>query len=110
MTARRVYIVQGLTVVTILGFLGVLACSLGQPGYTVTRLAFFAILGGLAVLGAAGVVSRRILPTAVGACGLLLLGLWQAVLWMVIFPVVGILLVATVVIAAQEPTEGPTGG
>jgi len=94
MVSLRESLGRGLTVVVVLAFLGVLGYYLAAPGYTWTRLAFFAVLGGLAVAGAVGVLSRRGPVTAVGAGGLLLLGFWQAVLWMYVLPVVAVLLVA----------------
>lgn len=59
---------------------------LGGPGYTTTRLAFFALVAGVAWAGAAGALLGR--PVAVGASafGLFLLGFWQAVLWIVVLP------------------------
>ncbi len=69
------------------------------------RVAFFAGLGGLPVLGVAGVVYQREWMVAASACGLLLVGFWQAVLWMYILPVVGVLVIASAVVASQEPTN-----
>lgn len=99
-----------MTVLVVVAFLGVLGWHLGQPGYTQTRLVFFAILGGLAVTGAVGIFYQRETVAAGSACGLLLLGFWQAVLWIFIFPVIGMLVVATVVIATQERTNTPIRG
>ena len=104
MTLNRLSIVRGLSAVSVLAFLGALGYYLVQPGYTWTRLGFVVSLGGLAVLGMAGVIFHRELVTVVGACGLLLVGFWQAILWIYIFPVVTVLLVATIAIANQEPT------
>lgn len=94
-------VVRWLTVAVVGSFLAVLGWYLGQPGYTVTRLAFFAVLGGLAVAGAAGVLFERSVVAAGSACGLLLLGFWQAVLWIYVFPVCGVLLIGAVVVAEQ---------
>ncbi|UPV76863.1 hypothetical protein M0R89_20560 (plasmid) [Halorussus limi] len=105
MRVTRVSVVQATTVLVVAAFLGVLGQYLGRPGYTQTRLAFFAVLGGLAVAGAAGVVYRRETVAAGGACGLLLLGLWQAVLWIYIFPVVGVLAFAIAVTATPDWTD-----
>lgn len=103
MVSPRESLGRGLTVVVVVAFLGALAYYLVRPGYTWTRLAFFAVLGGLVVAGAVGVLTRRKPVTAVGAVGLLLLGFWQAVLWMYVLPVVAVLLVA--VLIAPEPGE-----
>lgn len=110
MTPTRILVVRWLTIMVVVAFLGVLGWYLGQPGYTRTRLVFFGILGGLAVTGATGVVFQRELVAAGSAFGLLLLGFWQAVLWMCLFPVIGILVVAIVVIAAQEQSDTAVTG
>ena len=110
MPSTKAAVVRWLTVLGVVAFLGVLGWYLGQPGYTQTRLVFFAVLGGLAVAGAAGVVYQRMLVTLGGAAGLLLLGFWQAVLWIFIFPVVGMLVVAALVVAPQERTDTPDRG
>lgn len=102
MTARRFAAIDGLTAAVVVAFLAVLGSFLGRPGYTPTRLAFSAVLGGLAVAGAAGVVRRRELVAAAAAGGLLLLGFWQAVLWIHVFPVVAVLAVAAVLVSNRE--------
>ncbi|WP_256295974.1 hypothetical protein [Haloarchaeobius salinus] len=94
MTATRRSLVQGLTAVVVVAFLVVLGYYLVQPGYTWTRAALFAVLGGLAVTGAGGVIYQRGRLASVGAGGLLLLGFWQAVLWIYILSVVVVLAVA----------------
>lgn len=106
MTAARRSVVRGLTVAATVAFLGVLGYYLVQPGYSWVRLAFFTVLGGLAVLGTAGVVYQRERVAAGAACGLLLLGLWQAVLWVYIFSVVGVLVVASLV-SARDNSANP---
>jgi hypothetical protein len=102
MTATRGSIVHGLTVVVVVAFLGVLGYYLFQPGYTWTRLTGFAVLGGLAVVGAAGVIYQRGLLAGVGAGGLVLLGFWQAVLWIYILPVVVVFSVASFTTPNQD--------
>lgn len=87
MTATRRSIAHGLTVVVVVAFLGVLGYYLFQPGYSLTRLALFAVFGALAVVGAAGIIYDRGLLVGVGTVGLVLLGFWQAVLWVYILPV-----------------------
>ncbi|WP_440988373.1 hypothetical protein [Haloarchaeobius baliensis] len=99
---------HGLTVVVVLAFLGVLGYYLGQPGYTWTRAALFAGLAGLAVTGAAGVIYQRGLLATVGAGGLLLLGFWQAVLWIFILPVVVVLSVAFVTTPERDSPNRST--
>lgn len=63
-----------------------LAWLLPGPGYTTTRLAFFAALAAVAWGGAAGAVAGRASVVGASALVLFLLGFWQAVLWIVIIP------------------------
>ena len=111
MENARVSTARGLTVVGTVAFLGVLAYYLGQPGYTWTRLALFAVLGGLAVSGAVGVFYNRELMAAAGACGLLLLGFsLAATLWMSLIPVAAILAISALLIASPEQRGTPVTG
>lgn len=87
--------VRGTTVVGVAVFLGVLARYLGQPGYTNVRLVFFTLLALLATTGAVGVFRRSPRLGLGSAGGLALLGLWQAVLWLPLALVVGLLVGAT---------------
>ena len=105
MTASKITAVRALAVLAVVGFLGVLGWSLGQPGYTSTRLLLYAVLGGFAIAGAAGIVYERPFVGAGGACGLLLLGFWQAALWLYIFPVAALLVVAAVILSNHENTN-----
>ena len=98
-------VVRWVSVLSVSGFLGTLGYYLVQPGFRWTGVASFPGLGGLAVLGGTGVVSQRERVVAACACGLLLVGFWQAALWMYILPMVAILVVASVVVASQEPTK-----
>ncbi|MGB9965751.1 hypothetical protein [Halobacterium hubeiense] len=97
--------VRALAVLAVAAFLGVLGWSLGQPGYNSTRLLLYAVLGGFAIVGAAGIVYERPFVGAGGACGLVLLGFWQAALWLYIFPVAGLLVVAAVLLVNQGNTN-----
>ncbi len=81
-------------VVTVLAFIGVLLYYLPKPGYSQSRLIFFGILAGIALLGAAGVIVRNIAAIVVGSLGLFALGYWQVVFGIYILPTAGILLVA----------------
>ena len=101
MPDRTVSIVRALTLTVVVAFLGVLGYYLVQPGFTWVRLAFFAVLAGLAVVGAVGLYGERELLTVGAAIGLLLLGFWQTVLWLFIFPVAAVLAVGVVVVANQ---------
>ena len=71
---------------------GVLLWYLPQPGYSQSRLVLFALIGGAATLGAVGAVADRPGVTLAGAVGLFLLGFWQAVLSVFIYPVVALFL------------------
>ncbi|SEP26223.1 hypothetical protein SAMN05216388_10578 [Halorientalis persicus] len=110
MTASKITAVRALAVLVLVAFLGVLGWSLGQPGYNSTRLLLYAVLGGFAIIGAAGIVYERPFVGAGGACGLLLLGFWQAVLWLFIFPVAALLVVAAVLLANHENTSPSVAG
>ncbi len=101
---------QGLSVAGVVAFLGVLAWYLGQPGYTRSRLALFAALGICAVAGAAGVVFERQVVSGIAVCGLVVLGLFQAVLWVYILPVGALLLVAAVGTAVRERSNPSATG
>lgn len=104
MTATKVTVVRGLSVIAVAAFLGVLGGYLSRPGYGPSRLVLLGVLGTVAVVGVAGVVFERPFVAAGGACVLMLMGFWQAVLWVYIFPVAGVLVVAAVVLANHEQT------
>jgi hypothetical protein len=110
MTTSKITAVRALAVLVLVAFLGVLGWSLGQPGYNSTRLLLYAVLGGFAIVGAAGIVYERPFVGAGGACGLLLLGFWQAALWLYVFPVAALLVVAAVLLANQENTSPSVAG
>lgn len=103
-------IVPGLTVAVTFSFLGVLGYFLFQPGYTWTRLVFFAVLGGFAVLSTAGVVYRRTRVAAGSAFVLFLLGFWQAALWLFIWPVAIGLFIGSFVSPNREKSNSPSVG
>lgn len=102
MTLRAVSVVRWTTGTVVVAFLAVLGWYLAQPGFTWTRLVFFAVLGGTAVAGAAGIVYQREVVAAGSAFGLFLLGFWQAVLWIYVLPVSVMLLVAAVLVADRN--------
>lgn len=95
MNLTRTDAARGLAVATVIAFLGVLLWYLPKPGYTHVRLAFFAVLASLAVTSGVGVVRDSSGPIVVGIGGLLLLGFWQAVLWLYVYPTVGLLVIAS---------------
>lgn len=107
MAVTRVTVVRGLVVVVTVAFLGVLGWYLGQPGYTQARLVLFAALGGLAGAGVLGVFFRRELVIVGATGGLVLLGFWQAVLWVYIFPVVLVFLITVLVLANSDSADSP---
>lgn len=84
--------------------LGALGWYLQKPGYTTSRLVLFAILGGAGVLALYGIVAERGTIVGVGITVLFALGFWQAVLWIVVYPVIAVLVVATLV-GGAEPDE-----
>lgn len=86
--------IRWITVSSVIAFLAVLVWYLGQPGYSHVRLAFFVALGLLAVAGAVGAVRHSAPLVALGSGGLFLLGFWQAALWVYIYPVVALLVLA----------------
>lgn len=98
---------QAVAVGATLAFLGVLACLLSKPGYSTTRLGFFAILGGFAVIGVVGVVRNSTPAVAVASLGLLLLGIWQAVLGIFVLPMVGVLLMTHLFEALDGESVSP---
>lgn len=110
MVGTRASIVPGITVAVTIAFLCVLGYFLFQPGYRWTRLAFFAVLGGLAVLSTAGVVYGRTRVAAGSAFVLFLLGFWQAVLWLFIWPVAIVLFIGSFVSPTRERSNSPSMG
>lgn len=102
MGPTKVDAVRGVTILVVVAFLLVLGRHLGQPGTSLARLGFFSVLGGVAAIGAAGVFFERTFVAAGSACVLLLLGFWQAALWVYVFPVSGLLVAAAVLLAYYE--------
>lgn len=105
MAPSKVNAVRGVTVLVVVVFLLVLGRHLGQPGTSLAQLGFFSVLGGIAAIGAAGVFFERTYVAATSACALLLLGFWQAALWVYIFPVSGLLVAAAVLLEYDESTS-----
>jgi hypothetical protein len=66
---------------------------------------FFIVLGGLAVLGAAGVIFQREWVAVSGAVGSLAVGFWQAILWIYIFSIV-VVLFTTSLILTKDYSSG----
>lgn len=91
-TARTASVLLATLAVCVL--LAALGWFLQEPGYTTSRLAFFAVIGGAGVLSLYGIVVARSTVAGVGVVLLFLLGFWQAVLWIVVYPVVALLVVA----------------
>ncbi|SDR19990.1 hypothetical protein [Natronobacterium texcoconense] len=92
--SSRTTAARGIVVLTVVGLVGVLLYYLPQPGYGPFRLVLFGLIAGAAVLGGIGVVRRRPAFTIGGIVGLFLLGFWQAVLSVFIFPAIGLFLLA----------------
>lgn len=93
-----------MTLAALLVFLAVLAFYLDQPGYTERRLLFFLALGLVATIGTAGAYTGRALVAAAGAVVLALLGFPQAVLWVFVLPMAGVLGATALLIALDERT------
>lgn len=72
---------------------------LPSSGYTMTRLAFVALVVVISWGGVAGAVFDRPPAVIVAAVALLLLGFWQAVLWIFMLPAALGLVVAGVILA-----------
>ena len=85
-----------LAIVSVGGFLGVLGYYLMQPGLGWSRMALFAVLGGCAVLGGVGAYRRHTRLTVIGGSGLLLIGGWQPVLTVFVWPVLLLLALSVV--------------
>lgn len=96
--------VRGTALAALLVFLAVLVFFLDRPGYTTARLVLFVGLAAAATLGTAGAVAQRKVVAAQGAVLLALLGLWQATLWIFVFPMAGVLGAASLLIALDERT------
>lgn len=97
MTYSRTDLARGAALGAVLAFLGVLLWLLPQPGYQLSRLLLFGALAAAALIGGFGVLDRRPIVTVVGIGGLVLLGFWQAVLGVFVWPVVVLLLVVALI-------------
>lgn len=106
MEGTRPPIVPGIAVAVTVGFLCVLGYLLFQPGYRWTRLAFSAVLGGLAVLSTVGVVYGRTRLAAGSAFVLFLLGFYQAALWLYIWPTAIVLFIGSFLRSSNPRTGG----
>lgn len=99
--------IRGVALLSVVALLGVLGYYLPQEGYSHSRLALVGLLSVTAVLGGIGVLRRRPAVTGIGVLGLFLLGFWQAVLSVFIYPVIALLVVATLVGTADDEAEPP---
>lgn len=97
--------VRWAVVLVVTGFLAVLAWYLPAPGFSLSRLGLFGALAVAAVGGAVGVLRRRADLTVGGAFTLALLGVWQAVLSLFVWPVVVVLLLAAAGISDSTGTS-----
>ncbi len=109
MNVSRDSIARGISGAVVTAFLGVLSWYLFQPGYSWMRGVLFVALGGLAVVGIAGVWHRRTQLVAGSVAGLLLLTVSLAgTLWMFILPVIVVLAAANLVKSKQERPTTPS--
>lgn len=95
---------RGMAIAALIAFLGVLVVYLDRPGYSTGRLLLFTALGGTATLGTAGVVAGRAIIAAAGAVSLALLGFRQAVIWMFVLSMAGVLAAASMLVVLDERT------
>lgn len=98
-------IARAASVLGVLGLLVVLASLLPSPGYGVSRLSLFVLIGAVAIFGGIGALLER--PALVGGSGVgvFLLGFWQAVLGVFMLPV-AVVLVLTAFIVDDAGEEG----
>lgn len=110
MFSTLVDVARWATLLGVVGLLGLLAWYLPSPGYGSTRLAFFAVIGSVGVIGAVGAFLDR--PYVVGgsAAGMFLLGFWQFTLGLYMVPVAAILLfTAVLIVLKRERAETDDG-
>lgn len=99
-------LIRGATYLSVLVLVAILLWILPSPGYSQSRLVLFGLIVAAAVLGATGTYLHRPKITATGVIGLFLLGFWQAVLSVFIWPVIG-LLVLTASIDYKHSSNRP---
>ena len=104
-TADPSDITRLLGIAAVIGFLGLLVWYAPRQGYNEVRLSFLAALGGLAIIGAYGLVQRSPWLTAAAASTLAIAAFFQAILWVVIAPLVAVLVLAAVVDGYIETTN-----
>jgi hypothetical protein len=97
---------RALAVTAVLALVAVLLWFLPKSGYSHLRLALFAGLAGSAATAGAGVLRESSRLVAVGVVGLVLLGVWQAVLWVFVLPVAGALVVASLLAPGARDGSG----
>lgn len=96
-------IARGAAIIAALYLTGGLLWLLPSSGYTPVRLLLFLLILVCGWIGTLGVLRRRISLIVIGAIGLLLLGFWQAVLWVFMIPTAVILLIT--VFALNNPSN-----
>jgi len=104
-TLSRSTLASGLAVFAALVLTIGLLSYLPQDGFRLSRVVLFVAVAGLAWVSALGVVRDRPTLGTAGAVGVVLLGFWQAVLWIWLLPTAGLLLVATVLSSPEEDTH-----
>ena len=92
----------GLAVLAVVYLTAGLVWLLPAPGFGTSRLLLFAVVVAVAWIGAVGALRHRPGLTAVGGVGLLLLGFWQAVLWIFMLPAAAVLLAAAGVLSSRR--------
>jgi len=101
----RSTLASGLAVFAALVLTTVLLGYLLRDGFLLTRVLLFVAVAGLAWVSALGVLRGRPAVGTAGALGVVLLGFWQAVLWVPMLPTAGLLLLATVLSSPDRDTR-----
>jgi hypothetical protein len=99
---------SGLAVFTALVLTTALLGYLLRDGFLPTRVLLFVAVAGLAWASVLGVVRDRPAIGTAGAVGVVLLGFWQAVLWIWLLPTAGLLLGAVVLSTRRRDTHCET--
>lgn len=87
-------IARGTAIIAAFYLTGGLLWYLPSPGYTTVRLLFFLLIFACGWIGTSGVLRQQTSLLIIGVGGLVLLGFWQAVLWMFMLPTATVLLIS----------------
>jgi hypothetical protein len=101
-------LIRGTAYVSVLGLIAVLLWLLPQPGYSQSRLVLFGLITAAAALGTTGTYLHHPKVTVAGVIGLFLLGFWQAVLSVFIWPVIGLLILTAIIDYENSSNQSET--